>query len=39
MSKQLIGMLLIVLVKKEHAPYIKDIKTDCVGVGLMGMMV
>ncbi|CAI2163166.1 13480_t:CDS:10 [Funneliformis geosporum] len=38
MSKQLIGMLLIVLMKSEHAPYIRDIKSDCVGVGLMGMM-
>ncbi|CAG8558669.1 3518_t:CDS:10 [Funneliformis caledonium] len=38
MSKQLIGMLLIVLVKKVHAPYVKEIKSDCVGVGLMGMM-
>ncbi|GES89205.1 type II inositol 1,4,5-trisphosphate 5-phosphatase isoform X3 [Rhizophagus clarus] len=38
MSKRLVGILLIVLVKKEHAPYIKEIRTDCVGVGIMGMM-
>lgn len=39
MSKKLVGILLIVLVKKEHAPYIKDIRTDYAGIGIMGVMV
>jgi hypothetical protein len=39
MSKQLVGILLIILVKKEHAPYVKEIRTDYAGVGLMGRMV
>ncbi|CAG8769929.1 26351_t:CDS:2 [Gigaspora margarita] len=30
--------VLMVLVKKEHHPYIKDIRGDSAGVGLMGMM-
>ncbi|CAG8542546.1 6347_t:CDS:10, partial [Scutellospora calospora] len=30
--------VLMVLVKKEHHPYIKDIRSDSAGVGLMGMM-
>ncbi|RIA92638.1 Endonuclease/exonuclease/phosphatase [Glomus cerebriforme] len=38
MSKQLVGILLIVLVKKVHAPYIKEIRADSAGIGLMGMM-
>ncbi|CAB4412155.1 unnamed protein product [Rhizophagus irregularis] len=38
MSKKLVGILLIVLVKKEHAPYIKDIRTDYAGIGIMGVM-
>ncbi|RIB01325.1 Endonuclease/exonuclease/phosphatase [Gigaspora rosea] len=31
--------VLMVFVKKEHHPYIKDIRGDSAGVGLMGMMV
>lgn len=38
MSKRLVGIVLMVLVKKEHHPYIKDIRGDSAGVGLMGMM-
>ncbi|CAJ0758941.1 5047_t:CDS:2, partial [Entrophospora sp. SA101] len=37
-SKQLVGILLVVMVKKKYIPYIKEIRTDCAGVGLMGMM-
>ncbi|CAG8778827.1 13964_t:CDS:2, partial [Acaulospora morrowiae] len=37
-SKQLVGILLMIFVKKAHMPYIKEIRNDCVGVGLMGMM-
>ncbi|CAG8749718.1 27598_t:CDS:2 [Dentiscutata erythropus] len=38
MSKRLVGIILMVLVKKEYHPYIKDIRGDSAGVGLMGMM-
>nr|CAG8463745.1 2165_t:CDS:2 [Entrophospora candida] len=37
-SKQLVGILLVVIAKKKYIPYIKEIRTDCAGVGLMGMM-
>ncbi|CAG8748871.1 8823_t:CDS:2, partial [Acaulospora morrowiae] len=37
-SKQLVGILLMIFVKKAHMPYIKEVRNDCVGVGLMGMM-
>ncbi|CAG8510752.1 16102_t:CDS:2, partial [Acaulospora colombiana] len=37
-SKQLVGILLMIFVKKAHMPYIKEVRNDCAGVGLMGMM-
>jgi hypothetical protein len=39
MSKQLVGLLLIIFVKKEYAPYIKEIRTDYACVGFGGVMV
>ncbi|CAG8520737.1 10374_t:CDS:10 [Paraglomus brasilianum] len=37
-SKQLIGILLMIFVKKEQLPNIKDVQTDSVGVGMLGVM-
>ena len=37
-SKQLVGMLLIVYVKMEHMSHIKDVSTGSIGTGIMGMM-
>ncbi|XP_041988020.1 type II inositol 1,4,5-trisphosphate 5-phosphatase [Aricia agestis] len=35
---RLVGMLLIVLIKKEHFPYVRNIVCDTVGTGIMGKM-
>ncbi|KAL1739864.1 Endonuclease/exonuclease/phosphatase, partial [Schizophyllum fasciatum] len=37
-SKQLVGMLLILVVKKRLRPCFGDIKTSAVGAGIMGIM-
>ncbi|CAG8439804.1 7372_t:CDS:10 [Ambispora gerdemannii] len=37
-SKQLVGLLLMVFVRKEHVTIVKDVQTDSAGVGIMGMM-
>jgi hypothetical protein len=38
-SKQLVGMLLLVYVRVEHLSHIKDVTTGAIGTGIMGMMV
>jgi len=38
-SKQLVGMLLIILVKKKLKSCFGDIKTTAVGAGILGVMV
>lgn len=37
-SKQLVGMLLCIVVRDVHSPYVKDIKSNVAGCGLMGKM-
>ncbi|EIN14588.1 DNase I-like protein [Punctularia strigosozonata HHB-11173 SS5] len=37
-SKQLVGMLIIVMVKKRLRPSVIDVKTCSVGAGIMGLM-
>ena len=38
-SKQLVGMLLCVLVKEIHLPFVSDFQNTVAGCGLMGKMV
>jgi phosphatidylinositol-bisphosphatase len=38
MTKQLVGVLLCVYVKKEHVPHVSDVQSGLAGVGMMGMM-
>ncbi|KAK5576317.1 hypothetical protein RB653_007458 [Dictyostelium firmibasis] len=38
LSKQLVGILLCVYVKKEHKPHIANVQSDIAAVGIMGMM-
>ena len=38
-SKQFVGVLVVVLVRKDLRPHIGDVATDAVPVGLMGLMV
>ncbi len=38
MTKQLVGVLLCVYVKKEHRSHITDVQSGIAGVGMMGMM-
>ncbi|KIL66111.1 hypothetical protein M378DRAFT_192118 [Amanita muscaria Koide BX008] len=37
-SRQLVGMFLVIFVRKPVAPYFTDVKTGAVGAGLMGVM-
>eukprot|EP00048_Salpingoeca_helianthica_P022785 m.20360 g.20360 ORF g.20360 m.20360 type:complete len:907 (+) comp7810_c0_seq1:39-2759(+) len=37
-SKQLVGMLLMVYVRAELLPFIKDVQADAQGTGILGMM-
>ncbi|KAL6061671.1 phosphoinositide 5-phosphatase [Balamuthia mandrillaris] len=37
-SKQLVGILLLLYVKQEHVPFIKDLQIGSAAVGIMGMM-
>ena len=37
-EKHLVGMLICVYVRIKHAPQVKHVKTDSVGVGVMGVM-
>ncbi|OQS05047.1 inositol polyphosphate 5-phosphatase [Thraustotheca clavata] len=38
LNKHLVGILLIVFVKKEHSPYVNDVMGSTAGVGIMGVM-
>lgn len=38
-SKQLVTMLMIVIAKKSHRPFISEVTSTYAGVGLMNMMV
>mmetsp|Transcript_18358 Transcript_18358/g.26328 ORF Transcript_18358/g.26328 Transcript_18358/m.26328 type:complete len:792 (+) Transcript_18358:113-2488(+) len=38
MQKYLVGLLICVFVKAPHKQRIKDVHSDCVGVGVMGVM-
>lgn len=38
-SKQLVGMLLVLIVKKRLRPNFSDVRTASVGAGIMGLMV
>lgn len=38
-SKQLVTMLMIVIAKKNHRPFISEVTSTYAGVGLMNMMV
>jgi phosphatidylinositol-bisphosphatase len=38
-SKQLVTMLIIVIAKKNHKPFISEVSSTYAGVGLMNMMV
>ncbi|KAI1316951.1 hypothetical protein EDD11_009195 [Mortierella claussenii] len=38
MSKQLIGLLIVMYVAKDQAPYIKDVTAHSAGVGIMGVL-
>lgn len=37
-SKQLVGMFLVIFIKSSHANDVAEISTDSAGVGIMGMM-
>jgi phosphatidylinositol-bisphosphatase len=36
---RLVGMMLIVFVKKKHMEHVKNVATDTVGTGIMGKLV
>lgn len=38
MEKHLVGILLLVFVRVEHVPFVKDVRGATAGVGIMGMM-
>ncbi|KAI7828526.1 Endonuclease/exonuclease/phosphatase [Gamsiella multidivaricata] len=38
MSKQLIGLLIVMYVAKDHAKYIREVTAHSAGVGIMGML-
>jgi hypothetical protein len=38
-SKQLVGMLIVVIVRKALKPCFSEIKTSAAGTGIMGLMV
>lgn len=38
-SKQLIGLLIIMFASTEHAQYVKEVSTQSAGCGIMGMLV
>lgn len=38
-TQQLVTILIIVIAKKKHQPYITEVETNYVGVGLMNMIV
>ncbi|KAF0711931.1 hypothetical protein As57867_004966, partial [Aphanomyces stellatus] len=38
MHKHLVGILLLVFVRREHAPYVTEVIGTTAGVGIMGMM-
>lgn len=38
MSKQLVGLLIIMYVAEAHVKYIKEVTSHSVGVGIMGMV-
>ena len=39
MSKQLVGMLLVIIVKKRLRPKFSEVRTASVVAGIMGMLV
>ncbi|KAI8596049.1 Endonuclease/exonuclease/phosphatase [Dissophora ornata] len=38
MSKQLVGLLIVMYAKNDHAKYIKEVTAHSAGVGIMGML-
>lgn len=39
MSKQLVGLLIVMFATEDHFGYIKEVTTHSVGVGIMGILV
>ena len=39
MTKQLVGILLVICVRQEHVPHIRSMQTAAASVGIMGIMV
>ena len=39
MSKQLVGLLIVMFAAEDHVDYIKEVTTHSAGVGIMGILV